>query len=81
MTMDTAMSDFLNQIWLKQEHVSLLGRYWHHMHGHHADYNVLTNNLGDFMMYKGKLYVPQSLTKIILQEYHDVHGHFGQTHT
>ena len=32
-------------------------------------------------MYKGKLYVPQCLTNIILQEYNDVHGHFSQTHT
>ena len=46
--------------------------------GQHADYNVLTNDLGDFLMYKGKLYVLQSLTKMILREYHDAHGHFGQ---
>ena len=81
MTMDTATSDFLDQIRLEQEHDSSLGRYWRHAHGQHADYNVLTNDLGDFLTYKGKLYVPRSLTKTILREYHDARGHFGQTRT
>ena len=80
MTTDTAMSNFLDQIRLKKEYDSLLGRYWHHAHGQHANYNVLKNDLGDFLMYKRKLYVPQSLTKMILRECHDVRGHFGQTH-
>ena len=79
MTMDTAMSNFLDQIWLKQEHDSSLGRYWRHADGQNTNYNVLMNDLGDFLMYKRKLYVPQSLTKTILREYHDVCGHFGQT--
>ena len=77
MTMDTAMSNFLDQIQLKQEHDSSLGRYWNHAHGQHADYNVLTNVLGDFLTYKGKLYIPRSLMKTILREYYDTHGHFG----
>ena len=81
MTMNSATSNFLDQIQLKQEHDSSLGRYWHHAHDQHANYNVLKNDLGDFLTYKGKLYVPQSLTKMILREYHDVHGHFGQTRT
>ena len=46
----------------------------------HADYNVLINDLGDFLTYKGKLYIPWNLTKIILQEYYNTHSHFGQTH-
>ena len=66
MTTDTATSNFLDQIQLEQEHDSSLGRYWHHAHGQHADYNVLMNDLGVFLMYKGKLYVPRSLTKMIL---------------
>ena len=66
MTTDTATSDFLDQIWLEQKHNSSLGRYWRHAHGQHTVYNVLMNDLGDFLMYKGKLYVLQSLTKMIL---------------
>ena len=53
MTTDTATSDFLDQIRLEQEHDSSLGRYWRHAHGQHVDYNVLTNDLGDFLTYKG----------------------------
>ena len=49
MTTDTAMSDFLDQIRLEQEHDSSLGRYWRHAHSQHTDYNVLTNDLGDFL--------------------------------
>ena len=79
--MDAAMSDFLNWIQLEQENGSLLERYWYYVHGQHTHYNVLTNNLGDFPMYKAKLYIPQSLIKTIQQEYHDAHGQFSQTHT
>ena len=80
--MDTAAtSDFLDQIWLEQEHDSMLRRYWRHAYGHHTDYNVLTNDLGDFLMYKEKLYILQSLTKTILREYHNAHGYYGQTRT
>ena len=46
----------------------------------HADYNMLKNDLGDFLMYKRKLYIPWSLIKTILWECHDAHGHFRQTH-
>ena len=48
------------------------------MHSQYTDYNVLTNDLGDFLRNKRKLYIPLSLTKTILQEYHNIHGHFGQ---
>ena len=41
---------------------------------------MLINDLGDFLTYKRKLYVPQSIINTILREYHDVNGHFGQTH-
>ena len=49
-----------------------MDRYWNHVYSQHADYNVLINDLGDFLMYKAGLYIPQNLTKTILQEYHDV---------
>ena len=81
MTTDTAMSNFLDQIRLGQEHDSSLGRYWHYAYSQHTDYNVLTNDLGDFLTYKGELYVLRSFMKMILREYHDTCGHFGQTHT
>ena len=58
-----------------------MDRYWNHVYSQHADYNVLINDLGDFLMYKAGLYIPQNLTKTILQEYHDVCGHFIQTKT
>ena len=58
-----------------------MGRYWHHLCGQHADYNMLTNDLSDFLIYRVKFQVPWSLAKTILQEYHDACGHFGQTYT
>ena len=39
------------------------------------------NDLSDFLTYKGKFYVPQSLTKTILREYHDTCGYCGQIYT
>ena len=38
-----------------------------------ADYNMLMNDLGDFLMYKRKLYVPRTLSETILQECHDAY--------
>ena len=81
LTMDAAMSNFLDQIQLKQEHDSQLGSFWHHALGQHAVHKVLTNDFGDFLTYKGKLYIPQSFTKTMLQKYHNICGHFGQTYT
>ena len=57
-----------------------MGRYWYHAHGQNTDYNVLMDDFGDVLMYKEKLYILQSLKETILQEYHDVHGYFSQTH-
>ena len=38
-----------------------------------ADYNMLMNDLGDFLIYKRKLYVLRILSETILQECYDAY--------
>ena len=59
----------------------MLERYLRLAHSQHADYSVLENSLGQFLAYKGRLFVPKASVPMVLHEFHDVHGHFGVNHT
>ena len=59
----------------------MLQKYWLLAHGTHADYGIAHNPTGEFLTFKGRLYVPKNLVPIILYEYHDAQGHFGLQRT
>ena len=59
----------------------MLGRYWRLACSQHADFSVLENTLGQFLAHKGRLFVPKTLVLMVLQEFHDAHGHFGVNRT
>ena len=37
----------------------------------------MSNGLGQFLTFGGRLFVPKALVPAVLHEYHDARGHFG----
>ena len=52
-------------------------KYWLLACGTHADYSIVYNSIGEFLTFKGQLYIPKNLVSIILYKHHDARGHFG----
>ena len=81
LTMTATVPELLDCLHAAQNHDTTLQKYWLLAHGMHADYSTVHNSLGEFLTFKGRLYVPKSLVPTILYEYHDTQGHFGQQRT
>ena len=64
-----------------QDHSTAPQKYWLLARGMHVDYSTVHNLIGEFLTFKGRLYMPKSLVLTILYEYHDARGPFGQQHT
>ena len=79
--MTATVPELLDHLRVVQDHDTALQKYWLLARGMHADYSTVHNSLGEFLTFKGRLYVPKSLVPTILYEYHDAQGHFGQQHT
>ena len=78
LTMTATVPELLDRLRVAQEHNTTLQKYWLLACGMHADYSTVHNSLGEFLTFKGRLYIPKSLVPTILYEYHDAQGHFGQ---
>ena len=44
-----------------QDHDTTLQKYWLLARGTHADYSTIHNSMGEFLTFKGQLYVPKKL--------------------
>ena len=79
--MTATVPELLDCLCVTQDYDTTLQKYWLLAHGTHADYSSIHILIGEFLTFKGRLYVPKSLVPTILYEYHDAQGHFGQQHT
>ena len=77
-TMTMTVPELLDCLCVAQEHDTALQKYWLLARSTHPDYSIIYNSTGEFLIFKGRLYVPKNLVPIILYEYHDTRGHFGQ---
>ena len=76
--MTAIVPELLDHLCLAQDHDTTLQKYWLLAYSTHADYSTIHNSIGEFLTFKGRLYVPKSLVLTILYEYHDARGHFSQ---
>ena len=81
MTMTRTVPELLDCLCITQEHNTALRKYWLLARSTHPDYSIIHNSTGEFLTFKGQLYVPKNLVPIIPYEYHDARGHFGQYRT
>ena len=81
LTTTVTIPELLDHLYVAQDHDTTLQKYWLLAHSMHADYSTVHNMIGEFLTFKGRLYIPKSLDPTILYEYHDARGHFGQQHT
>ena len=81
LTTTVTVPELLDHLHVAQDHDAALWKYWLLAHGTHADYSTIHNSIGEFLTFKGRLYIPKSLVSTILYEYHDARGHFGQQRT
>ena len=79
--MTAILPELLDRIYVAQDHNTALQKYWLLAHGMHADYSTVHNSIGEFLTFKGRLYVPKSLVLTILYEYQYTRGYFGQQRT
>ena len=79
--MTVTVQELLDHLCVAQNHDTTLQKYWLLACSMHADYSTVHNLIGEFLTFKGRLYVPKSLVLTILYEYHDAQGHFSQQHT
>ena len=77
LTTTVTVPELLDHLCVAQGHDTTLQKYWLLAHGTHADYGTIHNSIGEFLTFKGQLYVPKNLVPTILYEYHDAQGHFG----
>ena len=70
--------ELLDHLCVTQENDTALRKYWLLACSTHPDYSVVHNSAREFLTFMGQLYVPKKLVPIILYEYHDARGHFGQ---
>ena len=78
LTTTATVPELLDRLRVAQDHDTTLQKYWLLARGTHPDYSTVQNALGEFLTFKGRLYVPKGLIPTILYEYHDARGHFGQ---
>ena len=76
--MTATVPELLDRLRVAQDHDTALQKYWLLARSTHANYSTIHNSLGEFLTFKGRLYIPKSLVPTILYEYHDARGHFGQ---
>ena len=69
--MTTTVPGLLDCLYVANKHKTMLQKYWLLACSIHADYSIVHNSIGEFLKYKGQLYIPKSLVPTILFEYHD----------
>ena len=77
LTKTVTVPKLLDHLHVTQEHDTMLQKYWLLAYTTHADYGIINNSIGEFLNFKGRLYIPKNLVLIILYEYHDAQGYFG----
>ena len=70
--------ELLDHLYVAQGYDTMLKKYWLLARGTHADYSIEDNSIGEFLTFKGWLYMPKNSAQTILYEYYDAQGHFGQ---
>ena len=75
--MTVTVPELLDCLCVTQGHNTALQKYWLLAYSMHADYSTVYNSIGEFLTFKGRLYVPKKLVPTILYEHHDARGHFG----
>ena len=75
--MTATVPELLDRLHVAQGHDTELQKYWLLSCGTHTDYGTIHNLIGEFLTFKGQLYVPKKLVPTILYEFHDARGHFG----
>ena len=71
------VSELLDCLCVAQGHDTTLKKYWLLACGTHGDFGTIHNSIGEFLTFKGRLYVPKNLVPTILYEYHDARGYSG----
>ena len=69
--MTRKVPELLDHLRITQEYNTTLQKYWILACGTHADYGIVHNLMGEFLTFKGQLYVPKKLVQTILYKYHD----------
>ena len=77
LTMIMSVPELLDCLRITQVHDTTLCKYWLLAHSTHEDYNIVYNLIGEFLTFKGQLYIPRSLVPTIVFKYHDARGYFG----
>ena len=77
MSTTTTVPELLEHLCVTQEYNTTSQKYWLLAHSTHADYGIIHNLRGEFVTFKGQLYIPKILVPTILYEYHVAQGHFG----
>ena len=77
LTTTTTITELLDHLHVTQEYDTTLQKYWLLARVIHANYSIVNNSIGEFLTFKGQLYVPKSLVPTILFKYHDSQGYFG----
>ena len=75
--MTATVQELLDCLHVTQDHDTALQKYWLLAYGTHADYSTIHNSIGEFLTFKGRLYIPKSLVPTIIFDYHDARGDFG----
>ena len=71
LTTTTTVPKLLDHLCVIQEYDTTLQKYWLLARGTHADYTIIHNSIGEFLTFKGRLYIPKNLVPTILYEYYD----------
>ena len=71
LTTTTTIPELLNCLHVAQGHDTILQEYWLLARSTQVDYSTVHNSVGEFLTFKGRLYVPKKLVPTILYEYHD----------
>ena len=58
-TMTTTITELLDCLSVTQEHDTTLQKHWLLACSTHADYGIVYNSIGEFLIFKGQLYVPK----------------------
>ena len=77
LTLSMMVPELLDCLCITQEHDTMIGKYWLLACSIHADHNMVYNFIGEFLTFKGQLYVPKNLVLTIFHEYHDARRDFG----
>ena len=57
--MTTIVLEVLGHLRVTQEHDTTLQKYWLLAFSTHAEYSIVYNSIGEFLTFKGQLYVPK----------------------